>query len=54
MQTQTLNKDDFLLASDVDDNGNFYWFIYNWSTYELLAYFDNEGDAQTYFDNLPG
>ena len=51
---KTINKDNYLLASDVDENGNQYWFIYNWSNYDVLAHFDNGGDAQAYFDNLPG
>ena len=48
----TMKKDDYLLASDYDENNNHYYFIYNWQTLDLLKKFDNLQDAENYFNSL--
>jgi hypothetical protein len=47
-----MKKDDYLLASDYDENNNHYYFIYNWQTLDLLKKFDNLQDAENYFNSL--
>ena len=47
-----MNKDNLLLSSDYDENENQYWYIYDYTTLDLIKSFSNEIDAVKYFDDL--
>ena len=48
-----MKKENYLLASDVDEYGNQYFFIYDPKTLELLKSFDNAIDAENFFNSIP-
>jgi|FreactTroBogLake_1042271.scaffolds.fasta_scaffold76758_2 hypothetical protein len=47
-----MNKDNLLLSSDYDENNNQYWYIYDYTTLDIVKQFDNEIEANTYFNEL--
>jgi len=47
-----MNKDNLLLSSDYDDNNNQYWYIYDYTTLDIVQQFNNEIEANTYFNEL--
>lgn len=48
-----MKKDDFLLSSDYDENGNQYFYVYNWQTLEILKKFDDLETAEQFFNAIP-
>lgn len=47
-----MKKENYLLASDYDENENHYYYIYNWQTHELLKKFDDLIDAENFFNSI--
>ena len=47
-----MKKENYLLASDFDEYGNQYFFIYDPKTLELIKSFDSAADADKFFNSI--